>query len=554
MGRIRIEFAEEEWEDWKDDLPEDLVERATEAEELFFLEPSREIIVSNPEEETLRKLSRVAHMESSADGLYKFTVNQMDLWNSDLDYEEAKNTFDDLLPREYPKFTEWLDRTFHRKNIFSIRKEGPFYVLVSGDEERMEYARQLDDVEENLVTEITDTKSRIKSGSKARARIKKALLDKGYPVSDDYAFKEVDEDLDIELNVDLRPYQETMLEKAWDMKAAVLANPSGSGKTVTSISLMCKVDAPTLILVPQRSLIPQWKEEILDKTSATEDMIGEYHGDTKEQEAITIATYHVVAQNQDVFRRDWGLIIFDEVHHIPAKVFRTTANLQSVRRIGLSASPVREDAKEKDIFTLIGPEIGGDWSLFFEKGHVLKPEVDILFVDWADGYRSQYDQADGIKKNIVASKNPKKKEKLEELLETHEDDKTIVFADWIDQGEELSDEFDIPFVSGEMEHEDRDRILQEFKEGERRRVIISRVGDEGLDIPDAEVGIVMSGQGGSRRQATQRAGRVMRPFGDALMYFIATKGSVEEDFVQRQMELLREKGVQVSVEGMEGMD
>ncbi len=550
MGRIRIEFSEDEWEDWKDALPEDVVDRAVEAEELFFLEPGREILVSNPEEETLRNLSRVAHLESSADGLYKFTVNQMDLWNSDLDLGEAKDIFESLFSREYPTFMEWLEQTFHRKNIFSIRKEGPFYVLVSEDEERMEYARQIDEVQDHLVTEITESKSRIKSGSKSRARIKKALLDKGYPVADDYAFKTVDEELDIDLNVDLRPYQETMLEKAWDMKAAVLANPSGSGKTVTSIALMEKVDAPTLILVPQRSLIPQWKEEILDKTTATEDMIAEYHGDTKEQGPITIATYHVVAQNQDVFRRDWGLIIFDEVHHIPAKVFRTTANLQSVRRIGLSASPVREDAKEKDIFTLIGPEIGGDWSLFFEKGHVLKPEVDIVFVNWADGYRSQYEQADGIKKNIVASKNPEKHRKLEELMEKHADEKVIVFADWIDQGEELSEKFDIPFVSGEMEHEERDEILQEFRESERKRIIISRVGDEGLDIPDAEVGIVMSGQGGSRRQATQRAGRVMRPFGDALMYFIATKGSVEEDFVQRQMELLREKGVQVSVEGI----
>ncbi|MDY6768968.1 MAG: helicase-related protein, partial [Candidatus Nanohaloarchaea archaeon] len=218
---------------------------------------------------------------------------------------------------------------------------------------------------------------------------------------------------------------------------------------------------------------------------------------------------------------------------------------------GLSASPVREDAKEKDIFTLIGPEIGGDWSLFFEKGHVIKPEVNILFVEWAGPeYRQQYEDADGIEKNIIASKNPKKEERLQELLERHEEEKVIVFADWIEQGEKLSREFDIPFVSGEMEHDKREEILQEFRSGDRTRLIISRVGDEGLDIPDAEVGVVMSGQGGSRRQATQRAGRVMRPIGDAIMYFIATKGTVEEDFVNRQMELLREKGVTVTTEGL----
>ncbi len=550
MGK-QIRLSDQEWEDWKDDLPQEIVDKAADAEELFFFEPSREIIAVSPGEDTLRKLSRVAHMESSSENLYKFTVNDMDLWNSDLGYEEARDIFEEVLPREYPNFLEWLERTFHRKDIFSIQKEGPFYVLVSEDEERMAYARQIDEVAENLVVAVTETKSRIASGSKARADIKRALLDKGYPVSDEYAFKDVDKDLGLELAVDLRPYQEQMLEKAWDLKAAVLANPSGSGKTVTSIGLLCEVDAPTLILVPQRSLIPQWKEELQDKTTVDADQIGEYHGDTKEINDITIATYHVVGQNTNVFRQDWGLIIFDEVHHIPAKVFRSAANLQSVRRIGLSASPVREDNKEKEIFTLIGPEIGGDWSLFFDRGDVLKPEVNIIFVDWAEGYRHEYEKADGINKNIIASKNPKKEERLEELLAQHADEKVIVFADWIDQGEKLEEEFGFPFVSGEMEHDKRDRILQEFRDGDRNRIIISRVGDEGLDIPDAEVGIVMSGQGGSRRQATQRAGRVMRPIGDALMYFIATKGSVEEDFVHRQMELLREKGVPVSTEGMD---
>ncbi len=551
MSKIRLEFSADEWAERKDDLPDDLVERAETAEEVFFFEPSRELVVVSPSEETLRQLSRVAHMESSAEDLYKFAVRRMDLWNSDLTLDEAEDIFDDVLEREYPNFREWLADTFHRKEIFGIEKEGPYYVLVSTDTERMEYARQIDAVRENLVADVTDTKSRIKSGSKSRVKIKKALLDKGYPVSDDYKFREVEKELGLDLEVDLRDYQQDMLQKIRDLKATVLANPSGSGKTVTAIAAMADLDAPTLILVPQRSLIPQWKEEILDKTTATEDMIGEYHGDTKEMKDITLATYHIVGQNTEVFRQDWGLIIFDEVHHIPARVFRAAANLQSTRRIGLSASPVREDSKEKDIFTLIGPEIGGDWSLFFEKGHVIKPEVNIRFVDWAGPeYRHQYEEADGIEKNIIASKNPKKEEELQELLEEHSDEKVIVFADWIEQGEKLSREFDIPFVSGETDDDEREDFLHEFRTGERTRLIVSRIGDEGLDIPDAEVGVVMSGQGGSRRQATQRTGRVMRPVGNALMYFIATKGTVEEDFVNRQMELLREKGVTGTTQGL----
>jgi DNA excision repair protein ERCC-3 len=311
---------------------------------------------------------------------------------------------------------------------------------------------------------------------------------------------------------------------------------------------MAKIDGPTLVLVPQRSLVNQWKREILDKTTLTEDQIGEYHGDTKKMNDVTIATYHMAANKTKLFRNEWGLIIFDEVHHIPSKLFRKTASLQSTRRIGLSASPVREDSKEKEIFALIGPEIGGDWARFFKEGHVVKPDVEIQLVEWASDYhRHEYEQASGIKKAIIASKNPAKNKNLEELLEEHDEEKTIVFCDWIDQGEDLSEQFDIPFISGETDFEDREQYFEDFRQGEMNTIIVSRIGDEGLDLPDTEVGIIMSGQGGSRRQATQRAGRVMRPFGDAQVYMIATKGSNEEDFVKRQVELLKEKGVPVKI-------
>jgi DNA excision repair protein ERCC-3 len=202
---------------------------------------------------------------------------------------------------------------------------------------------------------------------------------------------------------------------------------------------MAEIDAPTLVLVPQRSLVDQWKREILDKTTLTEDQIGEYHGDTKQMNDVTIATYHIAGEKTNLFREDWGLIVFDEVHHIPSQLFRKTASLQSTRRIGLSASPVREDSKEREIFALIGPEIGGDWARFFAEDYVYKPEVEIRFAPWAsDAYRHKYEQESGIKKAIVASKNPAKKPILEELLEKHSENKVVIFCDWIDQGEDLS--------------------------------------------------------------------------------------------------------------------
>lgn len=537
-------------ENYEDLSREELIEKIEELENdnVVFFEPQREIVISNPSEQTLNEISEIAHLDSSSGEHYKFEVKEMDIWNSDLSLEELREKYTRILGN-YPGFLEWVERTYERQEVFSIEHEGMYHTLVSTDEERMDWARSIDKVRDNLSVDLSETKSRIAMGSKARAEIKEALLKKGYPVEDNSKFREIEEKIGADLTIDLRDYQEEYVARAHDERAAVLANPAGSGKTVTAIGLMSKVDSPTLILVPQRSLVGQWKREILDKTTITEDQIGEYHGDEKEMNDVTIATYHMAGEKTHLFREDWGLIIFDEVHHIPSKLFRKTASLQSTRRIGLSASPVREDSKEREIFALIGPEVGGDWARFFSQEHVLKPDVKIMFSEWdSDHYRHKYEQASGIKKAIIASKNPAKKQRLEDLLEQHEEEKKVIFCDWIDQGEELSREYDIPFVSGETDFEERERYFEEFRQGERNALIVSRIGDEGLDLPDAEVGIIMSGQGGSRRQATQRAGRVMRPFGDAKVYLVATKGSNEEDFVKRQVEHLKEKGVPVKIE------
>ncbi|MFB6209512.1 MAG: DEAD/DEAH box helicase [Candidatus Nanohaloarchaea archaeon] len=533
---------------------EELIERINELENeiederAVFFEPQREIILTNPDEETLSEMSGIAHLDTSSGDHYKFRVKQMDVWNSDLSLEEMKEIYTRILGN-YPNFLNWLERTYERQEVFSIEHEGTYHSLVSSDPERMEWARGIEDVRENLAVDLSDTKSRIAMGAKSRAKIKEVLLKKGYPVEDNSRFRDVDRSIGADLKVDLRDYQEEYVDRAHEKKAAVLANPAGSGKTVTAIGLMARIDSPTLILVPQRSLVGQWRRELLDKTTLTEDQIGEFHGDEKNMKDVTIATYHMAGEKTSLFRREWGLIIYDEVHHIPSSLFSKTANLQSTRRVGLSASPVREDNKEKEIFALIGQEIGGDWARFFNQEYVLKPDVEIQLVEWeSDFYRNKYNEASGFKKAIIASKNPAKIPEIESILEKHEEEKTIIFCDWLDQGEQLSEEFDLPFVSGETDFEEREDYFEKFRQGEQDTIIVSRIGDEGLDLPDAEVGIIASGQGGSRRQATQRAGRVMRPFGDAQVYIVATKGSNEEDFVKRQVEHLKEKGVPVTVE------
>jgi DNA excision repair protein ERCC-3 len=244
--------------------------------------------------------------------------------------------------------------------------------------------------------------------------------------------------------------------------------------------------------------------------------------------------------------RKWGLIVYDEVQHLPAAVARRSADLQAVHRLGLSASPVREDDKEEEIFTLIGPPIGTDWSALFDAGYVMEPEVEIRYVPWEEAAREEYASATGHGKRQLAATNPAKADAVRRLLAEHHDLKALVFVEYLDQGDALADALDAPFLSGETRHAERERLLADFREGRLDTLVVSRVGDEGIDLPEAGLAIVASGLGGSRRQGTQRAGRTMRPAGNALLYVLATRGTTEEEFARQQLRHLAGKGVRIT--------
>ena len=232
--------------------------------------------------------------------------------------------------------------------------------------------------------------------------------------------------------------------------------------------------------------------------------------------------------------------------HIPSRVFRRSANLQSKHRLGLSATPVREDDKEKDIFTLIGPPIGTDWDALFEAGFVAEPEVEIRYVGWDDEtYHGEYATADGRGKRQIAAMNPAKLDEIRFLLAEHPTSKALVFVEYLEQGDQIAEALGVPFLSGKMRHPERERHLQAFRDGREDTLVISRVGDEGIDLPDAEIAIVASGLGGSRRQGAQRAGRTMRPAGRARMYVLATRGTREEEFARQQLRHLASKGIRI---------
>jgi DNA excision repair protein ERCC-3 len=250
--------------------------------------------------------------------------------------------------------------------------------------------------------------------------------------------------------------------------------------------------------------------------------------------------------------REWGLIVYDEVHHISAPIYRHSADLQSRHRLGLSSSPIREDDRESDIFTLIGPPIGTDWDALFEAGYVAEPEVEIRYVPWrGEDARNQYVSSEGHERRQLAATNPAKLDEAEALLLEEADSQALVFVEYLDQGEAYAERLDAPFISGQMPHHRREKLFEQFRSGEIRTLVVSRVGDEGIDLPSAELAIVASGLGGSRRQGTQRAGRTMRPTGRARMYVLATQGTREEEFARRRMQYLAGKGVQVTEQNVD---
>jgi DNA or RNA helicases of superfamily II len=380
------------------------------------------------------------------------------------------------------------------------------------------------------------------------AAVKRALYEAGYPVEDD---RELDTgaDLDIDLTTDLRDYQAEWVDSFLDRRSGVFVGPPGSGKTVAAIAGAVAVGGETLVLVPSRELATQWRGELLEHTTVDEADIGEYHGGEKNRQPVTIATYQTAGmdRHRSLFEsREWGLIIYDEAHHIPSPVFSRSADLQAKHRLGLSATPVRETGNEDEIYTLIGTPIGADWDRLFAAGFVQEPEVEIRYIPWrGEMARNEYVSSDGRQRRQLAAQNPAKIEEIRYLLAKHGDRKGLVFVEYLDQGDEISEALDVPFISGETPHSRRRELFQAFRDGTRETLVISRVGDEGIDLPDADLAIVASGLGGSRRQGAQRAGRTMRPEGTALVYVLATQGSSEENFARRRMRHLAEKGVRV---------
>ena len=570
--------------------------------------PSRkEIVVDRPRQFTRARLSQFARLVEADDGRYLYELRPEDVWAAPYDsLESLIASLRAVLPDQEPALEGWIADQWARAGKFRLyTHKDDFEVLEAESASLLSNVAEPKLEDGQLRARMSDTEAWV--AEEEIAAVKRTLYEAGYPVKDE---RELDsgEPVEFDLNLQLRDYQRDWVDRFDDAGAGVLVGPPGSGKTVAAMGIMAAIGGETLLLVPSRELVSQWREELLTHTTLTEEQVGEYHGGTKQVRPITIATYHVAGmdRHRELFEsREWGLLLFDEAHHVPAPVYRRSADLQSRHRLGLSATPVREGDDEADIYTLIGPPIGTDWDKLFDAGYVAEPELELHFVPWperaagtdadvsadsetdsvettdtgagetateADATKEaagatdasvptkppesghdaatvtaqdEYAASHGHERRQAAATNPAKIAHVEALLAEHPTQQALVFVDYLDQGDAIAEAIDAPFLSGETPHAEREGLLSSFRSGTLETLVVSRVGDEGIDLPEAEVAIVASGLGGSRRQGAQRAGRTMRPAGKAQVYVLATTGTEEEEFARQRTRHLAGKGVDV---------
>ena len=556
------EHADAAGESPSDDTAEDDAQTASPGHERVRQFPSdRRLVVDTPSEATTSTIGQFAHLvETSSDGAASiYQVDPIDVWTAPHQHVDALLDDYDTVAGGVPEsVASQIREMWERGNAFRLRTDpdGGHTVLESESADVFEdVAQEHLEYPDHYIERPDATTMRIKDG--AEASVKETLYDVGYPPIDD---RDLDRgaDLDITLDddLDLRPYQQEWVDRFLEAGAGVIDAPPGSGKTVAAIAALAELGQEVLILVPSRELAQPWRDELWAHTDlnshaiGAEPKVGQYHGGEKHIRPVTITTYDMASQSRHgrkLFDREWGCVVFDEAHHVPAEVWRRTADIQSRHRLGLTATPVRNDGKSEEIFTLIGRPLTSTWEELYDEGWVHRPDVEVRFVPWAsDDDRQTYREAEGTRKMIAASANTAKLTETKHLLDQHADDKILIYSGWTDQGEEYADALGLPFIHGETSHSDREDYYQELRDGDRSAVIVSRVADEGIDLPDVDVVIIASMLGGSKRQGTQRVGRVMRPLGGADAYLLATRGSREEQYAREQMDYLRERGTVVS--------
>jgi DNA excision repair protein ERCC-3 len=511
-----------------------------------------------------RAIGAFAELERSPEHVHTYRLTPLGLWNARAAGHDAEQVIDALLTySRYPVPNSLLvdvAETMGRYGRLRLEKHPTHgLVLSSTDRAVFEEVLRAKRIAPMLGARIDDDAVVVHPSE--RGNLKQALLKLGWPIEDLAGYVD-GEAHPIALREDgwaLRPYQREATESLWAGGSGVVVLPCGAGKTLVGAATMAEAQATTLILVTNTVAARQWRDELIKRTTLTAEEIGEYSGAVKEIRPVTIATYQVMTTRRkgvyahlELFdARDWGLVIYDEVHLLPAPIFRMTADLQARRRIGLTATLIREDGREGDVFSLIGPKrFDAPWKDIEAQGYIAPAECVEIRVTLTDSERLAYATAERDAKYRLAADCASKADVVERLVRRHAGDPTLVIGQYIDQLDDLAEHLDAPLIKGETPVKERERLFAAFRSGDVPLLVVSKVANFSVDLPDATVAIQVSGTFGSRQEEAQRLGRLLRPKADgrtAVFYSVVARDTVDADFAQHRQRFLAEQGYSYTI-------
>ena len=506
-----------------------------------------------------RAIAPFAELERSPEHVHTYRLTPLGLWNARAAGHDAEQVVDVLL--EYSRYAVPhallvdVAETMARYGRLRLEKH-PVHglVLITTDRAVLEEVLRSKKVQP-LVGERVDPDT-VAVHPSERGHLKQVLLKLGWPAEDlaGYVDGEAHAIGLVEDGWSMRPYQREAVEGFWHGGSGVVVLPCGAGKTIVGAAAMARAQATTLILVTNTVAARQWRHELLKRTTLTEDEIGEYSGSRKEIRPVTIATYQVMTtRRKGVYThlelldaRDWGLVVYDEVHLLPAPIFRMTADLQARRRLGLTATLVREDGREGDVFSLIGPKrFDAPWKDIEAQGYIAPADCVEVRVTLSESERLAYATAEPEDRYRLASTAPTKTRVVERLVEQHRGEQMLVIGQYLDQLDDLGERLDAPVIKGETTVKERERLFEAFRSGEVTLLVVSKVANFSIDLPEAAVAIQVSGTFGSRQEEAQRLGRILRPKADgrtARFYAVIARDTLDQEYAAHRQRFLAEQG------------
>jgi len=521
--------------------------------------------VAHPDAETARhELAVFAELERAPEHIHTYRITRLGLWNA----RAAGHTADDMLATldrftrfpVPPSVTTDLRETVERYGRLTIERGDDGELLLRSIDRAVIAEVSRNKRIQNLLIGHPDPDTFV-IDAWARGQIKQELLKVGWPAEDLAGYTP---GTPHEIGLDdrdwhLRPYQQEAVDTFSKDGSGVVVLPCGAGKTLVGAGAMAQTKTTTLILVTNTVSARQWRDELLKRTTLTSEEIGEYSGQVKEIKPVTIATYQILTSKRKgeyahlgvLDALDWGLIVYDEVHLLPAPVFKLTADLQARRRLGLTATLVREDGREGDVFSLIGPKrYDAPWKQIEQQGYISPAACYEVRVDLPADERLEYAAAADDQRYRLAATAPAKIDAVRDIVARHEGEQVLVIGQYLDQLQELADALDAPQITGSTPVDEREQLFQAFREGSVNLLVVSKVANFSIDLPEASVAVQVSGSFGSRQEEAQRLGRLLRPKTNghtASFYTLIARDTVDQEFAQNRQRFLAEQGYSYTI-------